>query len=260
MKDKAKRKLEETPDKHLHQASTSKRVRADHMEVNFSTLSFPQKLWYIVESEAHRSIRWHKWGTCVVIDTELFGPEILSPQGDMKIFESSVMKSFKRQLNLYGFRKIRALEGETSFPNQTESDSRNLVFYNGYFRQGHPELLVHVTRRMQVKTKQLRATAFSTRHQNPNPGLSEEAEMEAPEVPLDHSPNQDALSEAPSQSETNSLQLSTARLQNSLAEWILSRHPSVSPSALADVSRLLSRALAQPCSRCGHNALCSENS
>ncbi|KAI4881872.1 hypothetical protein NFI96_027177 [Prochilodus magdalenae] len=77
---KGKRKLDEGLDEHLNQASTSKRLRADHMEVNFSMMSFPQKLWYIVDNETYGSIRWHQWGMCVILDVELFEGKILSQQ------------------------------------------------------------------------------------------------------------------------------------------------------------------------------------
>ena len=115
-----KRKASEGSD---DQTLPIKRTRTDGKEVNFSTLTFPQKLWHIVGNETYKSIGWHQWGTCIVIDVELFSAEILSQQGELKIFETSVMKSFMRQLNLYGFKKIRSLEGrlESTCMDQMES-------------------------------------------------------------------------------------------------------------------------------------------
>ncbi|KAL6470523.1 hypothetical protein MHYP_G00216590 [Metynnis hypsauchen] len=151
-----KRKASEgIDDQTLVQTFPIKRTRTDGKEVNFSTLTFPQKLWHIVENETYKSIRWHQWGTCIIIDVELFSAEILSRQGELKIFETSVMKSFKRQLNLHGFKKIRSWEGklESTCMDQMESTSKKEVYHSGYFRREHPELLIHVKRRLQVKVK-----------------------------------------------------------------------------------------------------------
>ncbi|KAL6470546.1 hypothetical protein MHYP_G00216650 [Metynnis hypsauchen] len=144
-----KRKASEGSDEQtLTQTLPIKRSRTYSKEVNFSTLTFPQKLWHIVENETYKSIGWHQWGTCIIIDVELFSAEILSRQGELKIFETSVMKSFKRQLNLHGFKKIRSLEGklESTCMDQMEFTSKKEVYFRGYFRREHPELLTHVKR------------------------------------------------------------------------------------------------------------------
>ncbi|KAI4874035.1 hypothetical protein NFI96_019580 [Prochilodus magdalenae] len=231
----------------LNQTVTTKRVRTD-VELNYSTLTFPQKLWHIVESEIYTSIRWHRLGTCVVIDVDLFKAEVLSRQGDSKIFETSVMKSFMRQLNLYGFRRVRSLEGGNTFVDQPESAAKE-VYYNSFFRQGHPELLFHVSRRLQVKAKQgfkPRPTAFTTLGQTPRPGLSEESLLDGTEMPLDLCSSQNAVCEARSKNDevsftaessldctlqalldnlitTTGVHLNTTLLQTILAAWI-SRH------------------------------------
>ena len=47
-------------------------------EVNtFLSLTFPQKLWNIVESDQFESIWWDERGTCIVINEELFKKEVL---------------------------------------------------------------------------------------------------------------------------------------------------------------------------------------
>ncbi|KAI4898260.1 hypothetical protein NFI96_033074, partial [Prochilodus magdalenae] len=223
--------------------------------------------------EDYRSIRWHRLGTCMVIDVDLFKAEILSRQGEAKIFETTVMKSFMRQLNLYGFKKIQSLE----------SASKEEVFYNGYFRQGHPELLIHVSRRLKVKAKQPRTTAFTIHSQTPQPDLSEKTLMDTTEVPLDACSSQNALCEARTHPDelastaesslestlqavlgnmttTTGLHLNATQLQTTLAAWISCRAPLMPPSVLANLSSLVSRVLAQPCSRCGHNPLSSGDS
>lgn len=74
---------------------------------DFLSLTFPKKLWKIVESEQFKSLWWDDEGHCVVIDEELFKKEVLERKGPLRIFETDCMKSFIRQLNLYGFSKMR---------------------------------------------------------------------------------------------------------------------------------------------------------
>ncbi|KAL6470599.1 hypothetical protein MHYP_G00217180 [Metynnis hypsauchen] len=274
-------------DQTLTQTLPIKRARTDGKEVNFSTLTFPQKLWHIVENETYKSIGWHQWGTCIVIDVELFSAEILSQQGELKIFETSVMKSFKRQLNLHGFKKIRSLDGrlKSTCMDQVESTSKTEVYHSGYFRREHPELLMHVKRRLQVKAKRNSGSkpmtlAWTSQSQTPQSGLIEEATSSASNTSMDLGFSQDTSSDAPpltssvdssldstlqsllakiidlAQTTSTELHLNAAQLQSTLAALI----PSMSPSVLTDLSSLVSRALAQPCPKCGHNPLCSEDS
>nr|XP_019812098.1 PREDICTED: heat shock transcription factor, Y-linked-like [Bos indicus] len=74
---------------------------------NFLSLTFPQKLWNIVESDQFESIWWDERGTCIVIHEELFKKEVLERKAPFRIFETKSMKSLIRQLNLYGFSKKR---------------------------------------------------------------------------------------------------------------------------------------------------------
>lgn len=74
---------------------------------DFLSLTFPKKLWKIVESDQFKSLWWDDDGNCVVIDEELFKKEVLERKGPLRIFETDCMKSFIRQLNLYGFSKMR---------------------------------------------------------------------------------------------------------------------------------------------------------
>lgn len=70
-------------------------------------LSFPRKLWRIVEDAAFTSVRWNDEGDMVVIEADLFQTEVLQRRGADQIFETESIKSFIRELNLYGFSKIR---------------------------------------------------------------------------------------------------------------------------------------------------------
>lgn len=71
-------------------------------------LSFPRKLWMIVEDDTFTSVRWSDDGDIVIIEEDHFQAEILSRKGAEQIFETDNMKTFIRLMNLYGFCKIRA--------------------------------------------------------------------------------------------------------------------------------------------------------
>ena len=70
-------------------------------------LSFPRKLWMIVEDVAFTSVHWNNEGDTVVIKADLFQMEVLQHRGTDRIFETNSVKSFIHELNLYGFSKIR---------------------------------------------------------------------------------------------------------------------------------------------------------
>lgn len=76
-------------------------------ENNLLRLSFPRKLWMVAEDDALTSVRWNDEGDTVIIEEDLFQREILHQRGPGRIFETDSLKSFIRQLNLYGFSKIR---------------------------------------------------------------------------------------------------------------------------------------------------------
>lgn len=72
-------------------------------------LSFPRKLWRIVEDAAFTSACWNDEENMVVIEEDLFRMEILQRRGMDQIFETDSIKSFISELNLYEFRKIHPL-------------------------------------------------------------------------------------------------------------------------------------------------------
>uniref|UniRef100_A0A2K5PL93 HSF-type DNA-binding domain-containing protein n=1 Tax=Cebus imitator TaxID=2715852 RepID=A0A2K5PL93_CEBIM len=74
---------------------------------DFISLTFPRKLWKIVENDQFKSISWGEDGTCIVIHEELFKKEILERKDPYRIFKAESIKSLVRQLNLYRFSKIR---------------------------------------------------------------------------------------------------------------------------------------------------------
>ncbi|XP_031452986.1 heat shock transcription factor, Y-linked-like [Phasianus colchicus] len=136
----------------------------------FSSLSFPQKLWVLVESDQVKSIQWGHGGNCIVIQKEMFMLEVLAREAPVRAFESTCMKSFVRQLNLYGFTKVpRHLEGSflPQFLAEEEAFAvhRKLLLYsNPHFRRDYPQLLGYCKRRVAHKRRDMAA---------PTPALQE---------------------------------------------------------------------------------------
>lgn len=73
-------------------------------------LSFPRKLWVILEDDAFTSASWNDAGDTVIIHKDLFQREVLHRRGADRIFETDSLKNFIRLLNQYGFSKIRATD------------------------------------------------------------------------------------------------------------------------------------------------------
>ena len=107
-------------------------------EVNtFLSLTFPQKLWNIVESDQFESIWWDERGTCIVINEELFKKEVLEKKAPFRIFETKTMKSLIRQLNLYGFSKKRqTFQRSASLPVFLEEEN-NISLLSKVFQHFH---------------------------------------------------------------------------------------------------------------------------
>ncbi|XP_006916052.1 heat shock transcription factor, Y-linked [Pteropus alecto] len=74
---------------------------------DFRSMTFPRKLWKIVESDQFQSICWDGNGTCIVINEELFKKEVLERKAPFRVFETASMKSLVRRLNLYVFSKVQ---------------------------------------------------------------------------------------------------------------------------------------------------------
>ena len=83
----------------------------------FSSLSFPKKLWQLAESDEFKAIWWGHSGNYIVIDEEMFKVEVLGRTRPPRVFETESMKSFIRQLNLYGFTTLQQdLQRSPSLP------------------------------------------------------------------------------------------------------------------------------------------------
>ncbi|XP_007507329.1 heat shock transcription factor, X-linked member 3-like [Monodelphis domestica] len=113
-------------------------------------LSFPKKLWKIVESDHFKSIRWDENGDCVVIDEEFFQREVLDRKGLIRIFETSSLKSFIRQLNLYGFSKLRI---NVSSAHSHQGMKKVMIYRNSNFRRDCPFLIQRIKRRVGIRNR-----------------------------------------------------------------------------------------------------------
>ncbi|KAJ1198007.1 hypothetical protein NDU88_001851 [Pleurodeles waltl] len=139
----------------LSTSSQSKSVAGDE---DLLCLSFPKKLWKIVESEEYKSIHWNDNGDIVIIDEDFFKVEILERSGPFRIFETDSMKSFIRQLNLYGFSKIRQNLKSFSLSCQSgkhRTGTRTKFYHNPNFRRDHPYLVQRMKRRVGIKSNSL---------------------------------------------------------------------------------------------------------
>ncbi|XP_065771571.1 heat shock transcription factor, X-linked member 3-like [Muntiacus reevesi] len=102
-------------------------------------LSFPRKLWRIVEDAAFTSVHWNDEGDMVVIEVDLFQTEVLQRRGADQIFETESIKGFIRELNLYGFSKIR--------PSCQTAGKKMMIYRNSNFQRDKPLLLQNIPKR-----------------------------------------------------------------------------------------------------------------
>nr|XP_044997077.1 heat shock transcription factor, Y-linked-like [Jaculus jaculus] len=130
---------------------------------DFFSLTFPKKLWKIVESNKFKSVCWDEEGTSIVINVELFKKEVLERKPPFRIFETNSMNSLVRQLNLYGFSKVqqncqRSASLDDFMAEEKEGSAKFKFYRNPNFIRGHPHLLLRMKRRVGVKNAS-RATA-----------------------------------------------------------------------------------------------------
>uniref|UniRef100_A0A663EVY8 HSF-type DNA-binding domain-containing protein n=1 Tax=Aquila chrysaetos chrysaetos TaxID=223781 RepID=A0A663EVY8_AQUCH len=127
----------------------------------FSSLSFPEKLWKMVESDEFRSIWWSEGGKYVAINEELFKEEVLGRERPLRVFATQKMKSFLRQLNFYGFTKARQGFPKICFPI--------LYYYNPAFNREHPHLPEKCKRGVGLKRRAPRAPEVDEGHPSRSP-------------------------------------------------------------------------------------------
>uniref|UniRef100_G1NNR8 HSF-type DNA-binding domain-containing protein n=1 Tax=Meleagris gallopavo TaxID=9103 RepID=G1NNR8_MELGA len=144
--------------------------------------TFPEKLWVLVESHQFKSIWWGQNGSCIVIDQEIFQVEVLGKKGSLRVFGTESMKSFIRQLNMYGFTKMqRDSRRSPSLPEFLAEEEafvahrKLLCYYSPYFRKDHPELLKLCKRRAAQKRRAVAA-------HNPQEELNEGPPRSSPDA------------------------------------------------------------------------------
>uniref|UniRef100_A0A8D2DTT8 HSF-type DNA-binding domain-containing protein n=1 Tax=Sciurus vulgaris TaxID=55149 RepID=A0A8D2DTT8_SCIVU len=133
-------------------------VTSEEGHENLLGLSFPRKLWVIVESDAFRSVHWSGEGDTVVIEADLFQSEVLGRRGAERIFETDSLKSFIRQLNLYGFSKIRPKDSGV----HSRVNKRTMIYRNSNFQKDKPGLLENICKKGQRRNSARRATCAPT--------------------------------------------------------------------------------------------------
>uniref|UniRef100_G1NNR6 HSF-type DNA-binding domain-containing protein n=1 Tax=Meleagris gallopavo TaxID=9103 RepID=G1NNR6_MELGA len=144
--------------------------------------TFPEKLWVLVESHQFKSIWWGQNGSCIVIDQEICQVEVLGKKGSLTVLETESMKSFIRQLNMYGFTKMQCDSRRSpSLPEFLAEEEafvvhrKLLCYYNPYFRNNHPDLLELCKHRVIQKRRAVAAP-------NPQEQLNEELPRSSPDA------------------------------------------------------------------------------
>uniref|UniRef100_A0A8C0R723 HSF-type DNA-binding domain-containing protein n=1 Tax=Canis lupus dingo TaxID=286419 RepID=A0A8C0R723_CANLU len=121
---------------------------AANVEENILGLSFPRKLWRIVEDDAFTSVRWNEDGDAVVIDEDLFQREVLHRRGAERIFETDSLKSFIRLMTCTGSAK-----SEPAAPSGHSLGNKKMMIYrNSNFQRDRPLFLDNVQRKGDLKT------------------------------------------------------------------------------------------------------------
>uniref|UniRef100_G3T6E6 HSF-type DNA-binding domain-containing protein n=1 Tax=Loxodonta africana TaxID=9785 RepID=G3T6E6_LOXAF len=164
------------------------------------SLPFPKK-WNIVSSNQFVSIWWECNGACVGINEKLFQKEILDQDGADKVFATHYMKSFIRQLNLYGFSKMHQIAWQPVCLARCFKEERSVCvvsklhfYYCPYFKKSS-KLLVKMKRRVGVtgSSKAVLHTYSQQRESQPEAPRSPSAptaveRQEAPTCPSENKP------------------------------------------------------------------------
>ena len=92
--------------------------------------SFLYKLWTLVNDEAISCIHWSQDGEKIVIENPTKFTAKVLVSSDKQLFKTKNISSFIRQLNLYGFRRVKDNCGKIP-----------LIFKHESFKKGRPDLL-----------------------------------------------------------------------------------------------------------------------
>ena len=81
-------------------------------------LSFPRKLWRIVEDDTFISVCWNENGDTLIIEEDIFQSEVRCRRGTENIFKTDSLKSFICVMNLYEFSKIHPSDSSIHAPEK----------------------------------------------------------------------------------------------------------------------------------------------
>ncbi|NXY83602.1 HSF5 protein, partial [Alcedo cyanopectus] len=122
---------------------------------------FPAKLWWLVNNPRVRSVCWDSRGRTVLIEEHLFVREVLGVgpgaggagevTGVAITFNTKNFRSFVRQLNLYGFRKLLADQAAPASGNTSHLH----CYRSPHFCRDRPDLIVHLKRQARAKKANL---------------------------------------------------------------------------------------------------------
>lgn len=110
---------------------------------------FPWKLWRIVNECRTDAIKWSESGRTIIINKELFQVEYLDPPS--KVFKTTNIGSFIRQLNLYGFRKVQPACRHFPYDGPGEDQPDIQEFYSENFKRDRPDLVNELRRHVGVR-------------------------------------------------------------------------------------------------------------
>ncbi|CAN8179613.1 unnamed protein product, partial [Coccothraustes coccothraustes] len=144
------------------------------LPAGLSASTFPAKLWRLANSPRVRSVRWDSRAQGLLIDRSLFERELLSPgnahggggEGVEPVpdsFQATHFGSFVRQLNLYGFYRVRGWVGS----DEPADAGGWLHFRNPNFRRDRPDLLLRIKRLTRANRQRL-AAGLEVRSRQPS--------------------------------------------------------------------------------------------
>ncbi|KAK3514654.1 hypothetical protein QTP70_021565 [Hemibagrus guttatus] len=128
-------------------------------------LTFPEKLWHLVNDPQVCSICWDASGEEIIVYEQAFEAEVLwsHTRWINDYFKTKHFRSFIRQLNLYGFRKLHP-RLDISEQQPVSSDMAHPHhFQNPNFKRDKPELLVNLKRLTPANKAKLAAGTQLTR-------------------------------------------------------------------------------------------------
>lgn len=100
---------------------------------DLSVLTFPDKLWYMVNEPKYTQIQWNSDGTSIIIpNNHEFIAKVLNNPAKV-LFKTKHFASFVRQLNLYGFRKVSEQRkvGQSQPVSTNKSEFKHPSFIKG---------------------------------------------------------------------------------------------------------------------------------